>query len=117
MLTAPIARMAFTLPRKTPMRTPPRRKPSHSKLLICSILAGLCTVPTVLAHGHHGSANAGARHGGFGHHRLASSNSRADTREGFSSRDGDDRATAALDAGSRRHQHVPDEEELEQAEQ
>jgi len=100
------------------MRTPPRCKPFHRKLLICSILASLLVVPTAFAHGHHGgSANASARHGGFGHHRLAGSNGQADRREGIGSRDGDDRATAALDAGSRRHQHVPDEEELEQAEQ
>jgi hypothetical protein len=96
------------------MRTPPRRKPFHRKLLICSILAGLFVVPAAFAHGHHGgSSNASARHGEFGHHRLASS----DRRGGIGSRDGDDRATAALDSGSRRHQHVPDEEELEQAEQ
>jgi hypothetical protein len=100
------------------MRTPPRCKPFHRKLLICSILAGLFVVPTAFAHGHHGgSANSNARHGGFGHHRLASSNGRTDVREGIDSRDGDDRSTAALDAGSRRHQRVPDEEEVEQAEQ
>ena len=99
------------------MRTPPRRKPFHRKLLICSILAGLFIVPTAFAQGHHGgSANANARHGGFGHHRLASSNTRANTREGIGSRDGDDRTTAALDASSRRHQRVPDEEEVEQPE-
>jgi len=100
------------------MRTPPRRKPFHRKLLICSILTGLLVVPAAFAHGHNGgSANANARHGGSGHHRLASSDSRADRRGGIGSRDGDDRATASLDASSRRHQHVPDEEELEQAEQ
>jgi hypothetical protein len=99
------------------MRTPPRRKPFHRKLLICSAVASIFVVPTVFAHAHHGgSANVSARHGGNAHHRLGSSN-RADRREGFASPDGDDRATAALDAGSRRHQHVPDEEELEQAEQ
>ena len=99
------------------MRTPPRRKPFRSKLLICSILAGLFVVPTAFAHGHHGSANGNARHGAFGHHRLAGSNSRTEGREGIGSRDGDERATASLDTGLRRHQHVPDEEEIEQAEQ
>jgi len=100
------------------MRTPPRRKSFHRILLICSILPFVFVVPTAFGHGHHGgSANANARHGGFGHHRLAGSNSRGDAREGIGSRDGDDRTTAALDAGSRRHQHVPDEEEIEQAEQ
>jgi len=98
------------------MRTPPRSKPFHRKLLICTALASIFVIPTAFAHGHHGgSANSNARHGGYAHHRLGSSGSRADRRDDIASQG--DRATAALDPSSRRHQHIPDEEEIEQAEQ
>ena len=96
------------------------RKSLARKLVLSTAITALIAIPAAFAHNHHaGSASAG-RHGGFGRHSFASADSRSDTRGGnqsFSSDDRNQSATASLGPNSRRHERIPDEEEVEQPEQ
>ncbi len=92
----------------------------RSKLILSTAIAGLIITPTALAHGRHGgSADAGRREG-FAHHRFASADNRTYARNGAHISNGNDRNLASADAvasNGRRHERIPDEEELAQPEQ
>ncbi len=104
---------------ETPMRNLPCRKPFHRKLLLCSAIASLILVPSAFAHSHHGaSAYAASGHAGFNHRNFASSRSHAnaqDEAQAFSA-DRSQSLTTADSRNSRKHDRVPDEEELAQPE-
>ena len=85
--------------------------------LLLALIAGSFAIPAAFAHGHHGPL-ASASPSRHSLHQSGPSGQASDSRQVRSERDArnEDR-TASVDTGARRHQHVPDEEELEQAEQ
>lgn len=91
-------------------------------MLALSITCFIAT--SAFAHGHHSGAYAGSSssrssaHNGFGHHNLASADDRANARNDSQSLAGNDQnQSVAANSNPRKHERVPDEEELQQAEQ
>ncbi len=74
------------------------------------------------AHGHHSGAFAGGSssrstgHSGFGRHTISNTDDRANARSDNQSFAGNDQSLAA-NSNPRKHERVPDEEELQQPEQ
>jgi len=94
------------------MRNVSRRKPFHRHILVATVFT-LIAAPVAFSHNHTSDSHRVAAHSGSSRHHAR--NDRADTRYNRT-RDDDAPAVAAL-SDRRRHERVPDEEELEQAEQ
>ena len=96
------------------MQNGSRRNPLHRHLLV-AFVATLIAAPSAFAHSHHADSHRSASRASFGHGHHSRNDRSQDTRYGSSQ--GNDGQTVAALSDRRPHERVPDEEELEQAEQ
>ena len=100
-----------------------QRPKLYRHLILSAAIIGIIVTPAAFAHGHHSGGYAGnsssrsTGHSGFGRHSFASADSRTNAHSDNQSFAGTDQNQSVASASNpRKHERVPDEEELQQPE-